>query len=135
MKQHSEFVTEIQNLKEKQSTKGWLYSFSIPLTKMQEDVQLTEWLSCIIFLKERDPRIMTHQGDFHFSGTLQVKPEWNEHPQGVSLFGFQIEPVLGNIYRVTKTKAQTPQEATEPTSSTTPIPIPEFPTMSNQEPF
>ena len=114
MKQHCEFIVKVHNIKEKRSAKGWLYSFSIPLTKMQEDVQLTEWLSCMIFTKERDSRIMTHQGEFHFSGSLQVKPGWNEYPQGLSLFGFQIEPVLGNVYRVVKPTPQTPKEYNEP---------------------
>ncbi len=106
MKQHIEFVTKIVNLKEQQTAKGFLYRFSVPITEMDGEEQLTEWLQCAIFLKERDPRITGHTGQFHFSGELKVKKAWGSYPQGLNLFGFEIKPVLGNVYRLSKPKSQ-----------------------------
>jgi len=106
MKQHAEFVTKIHKITEQQTAKGWLYRFSIPLTAMEGEQQLTEWLQCGIFLKDRDPRLVDHKGEFHFTGSLQVKKAYGNYPQGLSLFGFEITPVLGKVYRVSKPKPQ-----------------------------
>jgi len=126
MKQHTEFVTKIQKIRETKTAKGYLYNFSVPLSKMEGEVQLTEWLQCSIFLKESDPRLIKHKGEFHFSGTLGVKAAYKDYPQGISFFGFELEPVLGNVYRIPKPKKIDPNyvdpiAAVHPASPTIPM--------------
>ncbi len=120
LKQHIELVGKVIKPKEIQTTKGWIYSFSIPITEMDGENQLTQWLNCSIFLKERDTRITQHTGEFHIVGKLVVKKAWGNNPQSLGLFGFEITPVLGKVYKVSKPKhedqAQAPkQEQNVPT--------------------
>ncbi len=115
MKQHIEFVSKIVTPKETQTAKGYLYRFSVPITEMDGEQQITEWLQCAIFLKERDPRILQHKKEFHFTGELKLKKAYGNYPQGLSLFGFEITPVLGKVYRISKPQ-QTPQQ-NQPSSS------------------
>ena len=104
LKQHIELVGKVIKPKEIQTAKGWIYSFSIPITEMDGENQLTQWLNCSIFLKERDPRIVQHTGEFHIVGKLVVKKAWGDNPQSLGLFGFEITPILGKVYRVSKPK-------------------------------
>ena len=116
MKQHIEFVSKIVNPKETQTAKGYLYRFSVPITEMDGEQQITEWLQCAIFLKERDPRILQHKKEFHFTGELKLKKAYGNYPQGLSLFGFEITPVLGKVYRISKPQqntAENPQQTTQ----------------------
>lgn len=106
MRQHVEFVTKIVNPTEGKTAKGFLYRFSVSISEMQEDIQMTEWLQCAIFLKNRDQRILSHKQEFHFTGQLKVKKAFQNYPQGLSLFGFEISPVLGNVYKISKPKAE-----------------------------
>lgn len=104
MRQHIEFVAKIVNPKEQQTSKGYLYRFSVPIVDMDGEKQITEWLQCAIFLKTQDKRILTHKNEFHFTGELKIKKKYQDYPQGLSLFGFEIEPVLGKVYKIAKPK-------------------------------
>lgn len=111
MKQHFEAVVKVHNLKERETKSGWMYTFSVPISENDGEVQITEWLMCSIFLKDKDPRIMNHSGEFHFTGQLKVKKAWGDYPQGLSLFGFEIQPVLGKVYKISKPKHEDAQQA------------------------
>ncbi len=102
MKQHIELIAKAINIKEHQTAKGWLYSFSVPVSEMQGENQATEWLQCSVFLKERDPRLMQHKGEFHVTGKFTIKKAYGDYPQRLGLFGFEMVPVLGNVYRISK---------------------------------
>ena len=99
LKQNVELIGKAIKLKEIQTQKGWIYSFSIPITDMDGEQQLTQWLNCSIFLKEKDQHIMQHTGEFHIVGKLVVKKAWGDYPQSLGLFGFEITPVLGKVYK------------------------------------
>ncbi len=106
LKQHYEMVGKLHRIKEIQTKTGkWMYSFSIPIVKMVGEEQHTQWLQATIILKERDPRLINHKGEFHFTGALVLKEAWNNYPESLSFLGFEITPVLGNVYRITKPKA------------------------------
>jgi len=109
LKQHIELVGKVIKPKEIKTAKGWIYSFSIPITDMDGEQQITQWLNCSIFLKGRDPRIMQHTGEFHIVGKLVVKKAWGDNPQSLGLFGFEITPVLGKVYKQGKPKETIPQ--------------------------
>ena len=101
MRQHIEIIGKGSKIKETRTTKGWLYSLSLPITSTNRDgEELTEWLSCSIFQKDQRPELLKHDGEFHLIGELQVKAAWSDYPQKLGLFGFHIEPVLGRVWRV-----------------------------------
>lgn len=106
LKQHFEMVGKLSKIKEIQTKTGkWMYNFSVPITKMVGEEQHTQWLQCTIILKERDTRLTAHKGEFHFTGSLVLKEAWGEYPETLSFLGFEIEPVLGNVYRTPKPRA------------------------------
>jgi len=115
MKNQIEIVSKIVKPREIKTVKGYLYSFSVPISEMVEAVQITEWLSCSIFLKEQNSLILTHQEEFHFIGKFSIKKAYRDYPQALQLFGFEITPVFGKVYRVPKQKnnsENTPQATT-----------------------
>jgi len=119
MRQHIEIIGKGSRLKETRTAKGWLYSLSLPITSTDRDGQeLTEWLSCSIFQKDRRPELLEHTGEFHLIGELRVQAAWNDRPQKLSLFGFHIEPVMGRVWRVAgKRKKPEGQETEKPASN------------------
>ena len=112
MKNQIEIVSKIVKPREIKTAKGYLYSFSVPIAEMDGDAQLTEWLSCSIFLKEQNSLILTHKEEFHFIGKFSIKKAYKDYPQGLQLFGFEITPVFGKVYRVPKPKQPT-EDATQ----------------------
>ncbi len=106
MKQHVELIAKAINIKEHQTGKGWLYSFSVPISEMDGENQITEWLQCSVFFKERDPRLVQHKGEFHITGKFTIKKAYGDYPQRLGFFGFEMVPVLGSVYRINKPKAE-----------------------------
>jgi len=108
-----EAVTMVFNLKEKQTSKGWMYTFTFALTgETQSGQELSGYLPTLIFTRERvaikDRQIA------HFSGELKIKPAYGDYPQTVQVVGYFLEPVFGNVYRIAKSKrTTTTQEETE----------------------
>lgn len=104
-----EYVGKIFNLKERQTQKGWMYTFNVPINGQSKDSseELTIWLDGIIFTKERTA--LSDRGEAHFTAQLQVNPPYRERPQSVGFVGRFIEPVFGNVYRVSKAKNKKPQ--------------------------
>ncbi len=116
LKQHFEMVGKLHKIKEIQTKTGkWMYSFSVPITKMVGDEQHTQWLQATVILKDKDPRLTKHNGEFHFTGSLVVKEAWKDYPESLSFLGFEIEPVLGNVYRISKPKSTSEDAAQAPT--------------------
>ena len=105
MKQHVEMVVKVRNIKEIRTRSGkWLYNFSVPISKMTGDAQLTEWLQVSI-LQDTQRLDLKDVGEVHFSGQLVVREAYKEYPQSISIFGFYIEPILGQVYRQRKAKS------------------------------
>ncbi len=90
MKQQFEAIAKVFNLKETQ-TKGnrWLYSFTVPIEK--ED--LAEWLQVAI-LQDTQRSELLQAKELHFKGELTPKAAYGNKPQGLSVFGFYVEPVF-----------------------------------------
>ena len=111
MKQHIEIVTKVKTIKEiKTKSRKWMYSFSIPITKMSGETQLTEWIPVSILQEQQ--RLDLHKAkEVHFIGQLTVKESWGDYPQGISIFGFFIDPILNQVYRQRKTRKNTPEDA------------------------
>ncbi len=93
MKIKVEITSKIRVMKISKSAKGWVYSFSVPVTSKTKGLDLTELLNCAIFVKERDEVIETHTGEFFFIGTLTVTPAYKNISRRISLFGFSIEVI------------------------------------------
>jgi hypothetical protein len=106
---HFEYVGKIFNLKERQTQKGWMYTLGIPVNGQSKDGEheYTEWLSGVIFTKERVT--LQDRGEAHFIAVLEVKPPYGDRPASIGFTGFNIEPVFGNVYRVAKKKQPKPQ--------------------------
>lgn len=99
-----EYVGKIFGLKERETTKGYMYTFSVPVNGQSRDgdEELTEWVDGIIFTKERVA--LTDRGEAHFTASLEVKPPYGDRGQRVGFVGRFIEPVFGNVYRISKPK-------------------------------
>ena len=111
MKQHIEIITKVKTIKEIHTRTGkWMYSFSIPIVKMEGDEQLTEWVQVTI-LQEKQRLDIVDAKEVHFIGALTVKKSYNDYPQSVAIFGFYIEPVLSQVYRHRKVKKNTHEDA------------------------
>ncbi len=112
-------IGKIHKIREIQTKTGkWMYSFSVPIVKMVGEEQHTQWLQATVILKDRDPRLTTHKGEFHFTGSLVLKEAWKDYPESLSFLGFEIKPVLGNVYRISKPKTTSENEAQAPTANT-----------------
>ena len=111
MQQHYEAIAKVKSIKEIQTKSGkWLYSFGIPITKMAGETQLTEWIQVSILQDERRPDLHNAK-QVHFIGQLALKEAYQNYPQGISVFGFYIEPVLSQVYRQRKQKTnRAPQQ-------------------------
>ncbi len=113
MKQHIEIITKVKTIKEIQTRTGkFMYNFSIPITKMSGEEQLTEWMQVTILQEEQRPDLQGAK-EVHFIGQLTVKESYKDYPQSVSIFGFYIEPVLSQVYRQRKVKKNTTPEPTQ----------------------
>ena len=116
MKQHFESVTKQLKLKEIPTKGGkFLYTFSVPITKMNGEEQLTEWLQVAI-LQDEQRNDLKGAKEVHFIGQIVLKEAYGDRPQGLSVFGFYIEPVLSDVYRQRKVKKNTseqPEDAPE----------------------
>lgn len=99
-----EYVGIILNLKERQTSKGWMYTFSIPINGQANETaqELTEWIDTVIFTRER--MALTDRGEAHFTAKLEVKPGYENRGPKIGLVGKFIEPVFGNVYRISKKK-------------------------------
>lgn len=104
-----EVVSKIFNLKERQTAKGYMYSFSIPINGQTKegDQELTEWLQGVIFTKERVT--LADRCEAYFTAQLEVKPPYGDRPQHLGFIGYEIKQVFGKVYRVAKPKQQQPQ--------------------------
>ncbi len=98
-----EYVGIVFNLKEKRTAKGWIYSFSIPVSKQNGEEELREWMRGAIFSKEQVPGLRD-RGDVHFTAELSVNPAYNDRPQSIGFFGFEIEPIFGKAFRISNKK-------------------------------
>lgn len=109
-----EYVGKIFNVKERQTAKGYMYIFSVPINGQTKDgeTELTEWMQGVIFTKERIA--LKDKGEAHFTAQLEVKPPWGDKPASIGFTGFSIEPVFGQAYRVPKPKDTRRQEQPEP---------------------
>lgn len=108
MRQHIEMVARVKKIKELQTRAGkWLYSFAVPISKMDGEEQLTEWLQVAI-LQNEQRKDLDGASEIHFIGELTVKAAYGDYPQGLSVFGFYIEPVLSQVYRHRRVKKNTP---------------------------
>jgi len=118
MRQITEFVTKTTPVKERKTSKGYIYTFAVAINDREAE-GITEWLQCAIYQPERRPELLSHSGELHFTGELQVRRAYNDRPQGLQLFGFFVEPVLGRVWRVGgKRKAK---EKEEPRQSPEPV--------------
>jgi hypothetical protein len=116
MRQHIEIISRASSIKETRTAKGYIYSFGLPITGQSRDgEELTEWMRCSIFQKERRPDLLDHQGEFHIIGELQPLPAWGDYPQKIGLWGFYIEPVLGRVWRIAKSRKKR-EEKSKPSS-------------------
>ena len=105
MKQHIEIIGRASSIKETRTPKGYVYSFGLPIGgQSREGEQLTEWIRCSIFQRERRPELLEHRGEFHIIGELQALPAWGDYPQKIGIWGYHIEPVLGRVWRVAKSR-------------------------------
>ena len=104
MKQHVEIITKVKTIKEIQTKTGkWMYNFSVPISKMVGEEQVVEWMLVTILQEQQRPDLINAK-EVHFIGQLSVREAYKEYPQSVSIFGFYIEPVLGQVYRQRKVK-------------------------------
>jgi len=106
MRQFVEFVTRTTKITERETAKGFIYSFAVKIeTPDNGGESLTHWLQCAIYQHERRPELLQHSGEFHFTGELRVAPPWGDRPQELRLWGWEIEPVLGSVWRVRKSRS------------------------------
>lgn len=113
MKQHIEIITKVKTIKEIQTRTGkWMYSFSIPVSKMVGETQITEWMQVTILQDQQRPDLHNAK-EVHFIGQLTVKEAYKNYPQGISIFGFYIEPVLNQVYRQRKMKKNVSEDAAQ----------------------
>ena len=150
MKQHIEIITKVRNIKEIQTKTGkYLYSFSVPISKMVGEEQLTEWIQVSI-LQDQQRLDLHNAKEIHFIGQLVVQEAYKDYPQGISIFGFFINPVLSQVYRQRKTRSNSPQQAAQqenapqqvqsaaqtiPTATENPGYQSDFPVMNEGVPF
>jgi len=102
-KNQFEYIGIVFNLREKPTAKGWIYSFSIPISKMEGETELKEWMSGAIFSKEQVSGLKD-RCDVHFTANITVNAAYNDRPQSIGFFGFEIEPIFGKVYKVSKPK-------------------------------
>jgi len=122
MKQHIEIVTKVNAIKEIPTRSGkYLYNFSIPLSKMKEDEQLVEWVQVSI-LQDHQRKDLQDAKEVHFIGQLTLKEAYKNYNQGVSIFGFYIEPILGQVYRQRKVKKNVAENAPQAGDATPGVP-------------
>ncbi len=113
MKQHIEMVVKVKTIKEIQTSTGkWMYSFSIPISKMAGETQLTEWMQVSILQDQQRPNLHNAK-EIHFIGQLTVKEAWGDYPQGISIFGFYIDPILNQVYRQRKVRKNISEDVTQ----------------------
>ena len=94
MKQHIEMITKVKQIKETQTKTGkWIYNFSIPISKMVGETQLTEWVQVSILQDQQRPDLH-NATEVHFIGQLVLKEAYKQYPQSVSIFGFYIDRKL-----------------------------------------
>ena len=122
MKQHIEIVTKVKTIKEIHTRTGkWMYSFSIPIVKMEGEEQLTEWMQVTVLQDKQRPDLLDAK-EVHFIGQLTIKAAYKNYPQSVGIFGFYIEPVLSQVYRHRKVKKNTSEDATQAPTASTDVP-------------
>ena len=108
-----EIVSKIFNLKERQTAKGYMYSFSVPINGQTKegDKELTEWLQGVIFTKERV--MLADRCEALFTAHLEVKPPYQDRPQQLGFTGYEIQPVFNKVYKISnkpKNQAQPQQQ-------------------------
>ena len=108
-KNQFEYIGIVFNLREKPTAKGWIYSFSIPISKMEGETELKEWMSGAIFSKEQVSGLKD-RCDVHFTANITVNAAYNDRPQSIGFFGFEIEPIFGKVYKVSKPKRESDQQ-------------------------
>ncbi len=102
MKQHLEMIVKISRVKEIQTKSGkWLYSFGVPISKMVDGEQITEWLPVSILQDERRPDVI-QATQVHFIGEIVLKEAFGKYPQSLGVFGFFIDPIVSQVYRQRK---------------------------------
>lgn len=102
MQQQLEMITKIKTDKEASTRSGkYLYSFNAPISKMSGEAQLTEWLQVSI-LQDPQRNDLKYAKEVYFIGQFTVKEAYHDFPQGLSIFGFFIEPIFGQVYRQRK---------------------------------
>ena len=122
MKQHIEMVVKVRNVKEIHTRNGkFMYSFSIPLVKMAGEEQLTEWVQVAILQETQRKDVMSAK-EVHFIGSLVVKEAYGKYPQGISIFGFFIDPILSNVYRQSKVKKNVSEDAPQAPTANSNVP-------------
>ena len=111
MKQHFEAIINVKTIKEIETKSGkWLYQFGLPITKQVEENQLIEWLPVAI-LQDQQRKDVLNAKQVHFIGQITLKEAYGEYPQGVSIFGFYIEPILAQVYRQRRTQKPSYKES------------------------
>jgi hypothetical protein len=111
MKQHIEMVVKVKQIKEIHTRSGkFMYSFGVPITKMSGDTQLTEWVQVSILQDQQRPDLL-NASEVHFIGSLTLREAYGQYPQGISIFGFYIEPILSTVYRQRKVKKNSYEDA------------------------
>ena len=122
-----------------------MYNFSIPITKMAGEEQLTEWMQVTILQDQQRPDLADAK-EVHFIGQLTAKEAYKDYPQAVRIFGFFIDPVLSQVYRQRKVKKNTPPEPAQAPKQVQGVPQQtsnsqsgsyeqDFPAMSEECPF
>ncbi|WP_456392765.1 hypothetical protein [Nitratifractor sp.] len=132
MRQNCEFVAKAHGIRERKTAKGYVYTFGVAIDD-REGKGLTEWLQCAIYQQKQRPELLGHDGELHFTGELQVRPAYNDRPQGLQLFGFFVEPVLGKVWRVGGQRRERKPESKPQASPSKPQPQPAqpFPEMES----
>jgi hypothetical protein len=101
MIQRYEAISQTTKITERETERGYTYSFAIPIIcDDKHDNRLKEWLQCTIFQRKRRPDVMRHRGKFRISGELRIMPAKGELPQKLYLFGFSIEPVKEKVIKL-----------------------------------
>ena len=77
---------------------------------MSGETQLTEWVQVGILQEYQRKDVMAAK-EVHFIGSLVVKEAYGKYPQGISIFGFYIDPILSNVYRQSKVKKNVSEDA------------------------
>lgn len=93
-----EYVGKIFGVKERETTKGWMYSFSLPIDGQDKEGQdLSIWMSGVIFTKERVT--LPDRCTAHFIGKLEAKPAYKDRPASIGFIGYEVRQVFGKVYR------------------------------------